>query len=160
MEVNVKVTVDLGDKTMALINSLTADQATETPKTRTMPKPKPTPKPTENPDPNEAAEVEKPAPVKLAETKPNETPEPLKGAENKGGDWGKMDDDDKLDAIKSQVTKFAKKGKASDIKFMLGQFDAQRASELNPKDYDAFYAAIIRYGEGEDIEAIFPNELD
>lgn len=72
--------------------------------------------------------------------------------------WGDMDDDAKLEAIKAEVTKHAKKGKSADIKFLLSNFDAGRASELDPKDYDAFFDTITRYGKGESVEKIFPGD--
>ncbi len=74
--------------------------------------------------------------------------------------WDDMDDDAKLEAIKSEVTKHTKKGKSADIKFLLSNFDAGRASELAPEDYDAFFDAITRYGNGESVDKIFPSDLD
>ena len=71
-----------------------------------------------------------------------------------------MDDDAKLEAIKTEVTKHTKKGKSADIKFLLANFDAGRASELATEDYDAFFDAITRYGKGENVDKIFPSNLD
>ncbi|EYA03611.1 hypothetical protein M126_3500 [Bacteroides fragilis str. S6L3] len=67
-----------------------------------------------------------------------------------------MDDDAKLEAIKAEVTKHTKKGKSADIKFLLANFDAGRASELSTEQYDAFFDAITRYGAGEAATDIFP----
>jgi len=136
----VKVTVDLGEKTLALLTGGIA--VTNTPK------------------------AEKPATVE-AETRKEETgaPEPdpsepekrtrrtkdqiaaEKAARVDG--WDDMDNDAKLEAIRAEVTKHTKKGKSADIKLLLSEFDAVRASDLAPEDYDAFYDAIIRYGKGD-----------
>lgn len=67
-----------------------------------------------------------------------------------------LDDDAKLEAIKAEVTKHTKKGKSADIKFLLANFDAGRASELSTEQYDAFFDAITRYGAGEAATDIFP----
>lgn len=71
-----------------------------------------------------------------------------------------LDDAAKLEAIKAEVTKQTKNKKGADIKFMLAQFDANRASELAPEHYNDFYAAILRYGKGEAVTDIFPEDLN
>lgn len=176
MDVNVKVTVDLGDRTMSLFNGISsADKAVET-ATETISK--------------VLADCEAEAPVEMfartfvkkqdempAQTGgPEPTPETPKEEPKKStrrtkeqiaaekaatvNGWDDMDDDAKLEAIKSEVTKHTKKGKSADIKFLLANFDAGRASELATEDYDAFFAAITRYGNGETVETIFPGDED
>lgn len=65
------------------------------------------------------------------------------------------DEEEQLEAIKNEILRHTKKGKSADIKFILGNFDVARASDLAPDDYAAFYTAVLRYGAGEDLEDIF-----
>lgn len=152
MDVNVKVTVDLGEKTVAL---LTGGMVVNTPTPKVEPKAEalkeePAPKP----EAPKADTAEKP-------TRTRRTKEQIAAEEAQTANgWDEMDDDAKLEAIKAEVTKHTKKGKSADIKFLLSNFDAGRASELAPEDYDAFFDAITRYGKGESVETIFPSDLD
>lgn len=164
MDVNVKVTVDLGDKTMSLFNGLTAaSKAVETASEtvgKVLEKYKPeTPVDTLVGEHNETPKPE--APKAEPEKRTRRTKEQIAAEEAAtANSWDDMDDDAKLEAIKAEVTKHAKKGKSADIKFLLANFDAGRASELAPADYDAFFAAITRYGKGESVEKIFPSDED
>lgn len=151
MDVNVKVTVDLGEKTVAL---LTGGMVVNTPTPKVEPKAEalkeePAPKP-------EAPKAEPEKPTRTRRTKEQIAAEEAQTANG----WDDMDDDAKLEAIKAEVTKHTKKGKSADIKFLLSNFDAGRASELAPEDYDAFFDAITRYGKGESVEKIFPGDED
>lgn len=152
MDVNVKVTVDLGEKTVALLTGGVVVN-TSTPKV----------------EPKAEALKEEPAPKSEApkadtaekSTRTRRTKEQIAAEEAQTANgWDDMDDDAKLEAIKAEVTKHTKKGKSADIKFLLSNFDAGRASELAPEDYDAFYDAITRYGKGESVEKIFPGDED
>lgn len=156
MDVNVRVTVDLGEKTVALLSgsmvvnspvakSVDFDALKVEGKAKEI----------------EAAkvdtvktEIEKPARTRRTKEQIAEDE-----AQTANG-WDDMDDDAKLEAIKTEVTKHTKKGKSADIKFLLANFDAGRASELATEDYDAFFDAITRYGKGENVDKIFPSNLD
>lgn len=102
---------------------------------------------------------EREAEVSKKETKPA-TEKPKAESKPKVDAFADMDDDAKLEAIKTEVTRQTKNKKGADVKFMLAQFDAGRASELAPENYDAFYDAIVRYGKGEKVEEIFPGDED
>lgn len=156
MDVNVKVTVDLGDKTMSLFNGFVAankavaEAADTAGKVLKKYEEEPAPKP----EASKADTAEKP-------TRTRRTKEQIAAEEAQTANgWDDMDDDAKLEAIKAEVTKHTKKGKSADIKFLLSNFDAGRASELAPEDYDAFFDAITRYGKGESVETLFPSDLD
>lgn len=161
MDVNVKVTVDLGEKTVALltggmvVNTQTAkgvDFDTLNAKEKEL---------VEKAKPTEAAKEETAAPKAEPEKRTRRTKEQIAAEEAQTANgWDDMDDDAKLEAIKAEVTKHTKKGKSADIKFLLSNFDAGRASELAPEDYDAFFDAITRYGKGESVETLFPSDLD
>lgn len=146
----VKVTVDLGEKTVALLTGGIAiantvkESIAEAPKEETA-----APK-------AEAIKAEPEKPTRTRRTKEQIAAEEAQTANG----WDEMDDDAKLEAIKAEVTKHTKKGKSADIKFLLAQFEAGRASELAPEDYDAFFDAITRYGKGESVDKIFPSDLD
>ena len=59
------------------------------------------------------------------------------------------------------MTKLTKNRKGADVKWILGQFDAASVSKTNPlspESYDDFYAALTRYGNGEALTDIFPEE--
>ena len=156
MDVNVKVTVDLGDKTMSLFNGFVAankavaEAADTAGKVLKKYEEEPAPKP----EASKADTAEKP--TRTRRTKEQIAAEEAQTANGRGD----MDDDAKLEAIKAEVTKHTKKGKSADIKFLLSNFDAGRASELAPEDYDAFFDAITRYGKGESVETLFPSDLD
>ena len=152
MDVNVKVTVDLGEKTVAL---LTGGMVANTPTPKVEPKAEAPKEETAAPKP-EAPKAEPEKPTRTRRTKEQIAAEEAQTANG----WDEMDDDAKLEAIKAEVTKHTKKGKSADIKFLLSNFDAGRASELAPEDYDAFFDAITRYGKGESVEKIFPGDED
>lgn len=156
MDVNVKVTVDLGEKTVAL---LTGGMVVNTPTPKVEPKAealKEEPEPKPEAPKADTAKTEAEKPTRTRRTKERIAAEEAQTANG----WDEMDDDAKLEAIKAEVTKHTKKGKSADIKFLLSNFDAGRASELAPEDYDAFYDAIGRYGKGESLEKIFPGDED
>lgn len=152
MDVNVRVTVDLGEKTVAL---LSGSMVVNSPVAKSV-----------NFEEGKAKEIEaaKVDTVKTEIEKPartRRTKEQIAEDEAQTANgWDDMDDDAKLEAIKTEVTKHTKKGKSADIKFLLANFDAGRASELATEDYDAFFDAITRYGKGENVDKIFPSNLD
>lgn len=152
MEVNVKVVVDLGEKTVAL---LTGGMAVNAPIQKVAPKVEAPKEETAAPK----ADAPKTEPEKPTRTRRTKEQIAAEEAQTANG-WDEMDDDAKLEAIKAEVTKHTKKGKSADIKFLLAQFEAGRASELAPEDYDAFFDAITRYGKGESVDNIFPSDLD
>jgi hypothetical protein len=139
----IKLTVDLGDKTISLVNGIIAiaKGAEEAPKAN-----------------QNAPVIElnvKASPERSAKLSGSSQKEIVSGSTEKDSSWEHLDDDVRLDAIRDQVTKNTSKGKSADVVSLLSHFDAKRASELAPEDYDAFYSAIIRYGRGESIEQIF-----
>ncbi|SHJ66607.1 hypothetical protein [Bacteroides stercorirosoris] len=162
MDVNVKVTVDLGEKTVALLTGgMVGNNLT----------PKVEPKPAA---PKEEV-AEKPAEEKKTRTRSSKPAEEKKTrtrsskpVEDKATETKKdapafadLDDDAKLEAIKAEVTKQTKNKKGADVKWMLAQFNAasvSKAEPLEPEDYDAFYDAITRYGKGEALTDIFPSD--
>jgi hypothetical protein len=156
----VKVTVDLGEKTVALLTGgIAIANTVKEPIAVEAEAPK-----AESPTPISAAKPEAPK-AAVFKTEPEKrtrrTKEQIAAEEAQTANgWNEMDDDAKLDAIRSEVTKYTKKGKSADIKFLLSNFDANRASELAPEDYDAFFDAITRYGKGESVESIFPGNLN
>lgn len=139
MELNVKGTVfvELGPQTLALLtgNALSA------------------------PVKNEVAAKSEDKKVDAPKT-PAPAPKPAAPAAKKEGPvpFEDMDDEAKLGALKAEVTKHTKKGKSADIKFILAQYDAPKTSVMDATHYDAFYAALQRYGKGETVEEIFPSE--
>lgn len=149
MDVNVKVTVDLGEKTVALLTGgMVGNNLT----------PKVEPKPAA---PKEEV-AEKPAEEKKTRTRSSKPVED-KATETKkdAPAFADLDDDAKLEAIKAEVTKQTKNKKGADVKWMLAQFNAasvSKAEPLEPEDYDAFYDAITRYGKGEALTDIFPSD--
>jgi hypothetical protein len=136
MEATVRVTVELGATTTALLSALIGGAKP------TAPAAKP-----ESAKAEPEAKEEKPKAGRPAKT---EAPK----KEEAAADFDSLDDDAKLEAIKTEVTKHTKKGKSADIKALLTGFDAGRASELDAERYGDFYAAIQRYGKGETVEAI------
>jgi hypothetical protein len=141
----IKVTVELGPQTFALINGFSAS----TTKTAVTEEVAPLVEKPKQPRTRATAKVE---PVQ--EEAPKEVAAPVEEAPTKSETFADLDDDAKLDAIKAEVTKHTKKGKSADIKALLGGFDANRASELAPEDYDAFYDGVKRYGAGESVDDI------
>lgn len=134
MEVNVKVTHELGERTLQLLaGGLFAAKTRPVAET-----------------PAKPAKEEKAAPVE----KPAKEVKAPKAEKQKADDFDDLDDDAKLEAIKTEVTKHTKKGKSADIKALLSHFDAARASELAAESYNDFYQAIKRYGAGESVAAI------
>ena len=149
MDVNVKVTVDLGEKTVALLTGgMVGNNLT----------PKVEPKPAA---PKEEV-AEKPAEEKKTRTRSSKPVEDKATETNKDAPaFADLDDDAKLEAIKAEVTKQTKNKKGADVKWMLAQFNAasvSKAEPLEPEDYDAFYDAITRYGKGEALTDIFPSD--
>lgn len=155
MEVKVNVTLDLGTATVALLNGLVkgfsapvmaaSPEAKEAVREVVKEQTKVEEKPAATASPAKPAATAKPAPA----------PKPAAPAKPAFAD---MNDDDKLETLKAEVTRHVKNKKGSDIKFMLAQFDAGRASDLSPESYDAFYDAIQRYGKGESLSDIFPAD--
>lgn len=153
MEVKVNVTLDLGTATAALLNGLVKGfsapviaASTEVKETEA----KVEEKPAAPASPAKPAATAKPAPA----PKPAASTRPAFAKTA----FADMNDDDKLETLKAEVTRHVKNKKGSDIKFMLAQFDAGRASDLSPESYDAFYDAIQRYGKGESLSDIFPAD--
>jgi hypothetical protein len=147
----VKVTFEAGESIRALVSGLF--QPTVMKQLEEKPSPEPQPiAPTPKPAVPKPAPAPKPASAKPIEEKPSV-----------GSSFADMDNDAKLEAIKTEVTKQTKNRKGADVKWMLAQFDAASVSKtqpLDPKDYDAFYDAITRYGKGEALTDIFPeNDL-
>ena len=140
----VKVTFEAGETIKALMSGFMQPRVINLPN-----------KEDEKPAATQKPAAEKPAAEKPVVEKPAATPKPKQ--ENS---FEKMNDDAKLEAIKAEVTKQTKNKKGADIKFMLAQFDANRASELAPEHYNDFYAAILRYGKGEAVTDIFPEDLN
>lgn len=147
----IKVTVELGPQTFALINGFNAAKVVDTTKAVEAP----------NQAAEEVAPAEKPKQTRTRATSKAEAPateEAPKVEAAKAKDeptaFRDMDDDAKLEAIKAEVTKHTKKGKSADIKALLGGFDANRASELAPEDYNGFMDAVKRYGAGESVDDI------
>ena len=185
MEVNVRVTVDLGDRTMSLLGGVMAANSAITDATNTCSRvlekyADPTPAAvTAAPQPEaEAPQPEKPARTRrtkeqiaadnAAAGKPQlEEPaaEPVKVSAptpqpDPSVDFDDLEDAEKLDALRDKVAEYTKKGKSADIRFILAQFDARSISQaepLDPKHYGDFYAALERYGKGESVTDIFPE---
>lgn len=148
----VKVTFEAGDTLKALVSGLFQ------PTVMNQEKPSPEPLPIDL----EPAQGPKPAEEKPAAPKPASA-KPIEEKPSAGSSFADMDNDAKLEAIKTEVTKQTKNRKGADVKWMLAQFNAASVSKtqpLDPKDYDAFYDAITRYGKGEALTDIFPeNDL-
>lgn len=148
MEVTVNVNIELGQQTMAFLTrgfmatsaKLVSTEKVEEVKTESLAKPEVPAKPA--------------APAATTKTPRPAASKPAAAAEKPA--FSDLDDDAKLEAIKAEVTKHTKKGKSADIKFLLANFDAGRASELSTEQYDAFFDAITRYGAGEAATDIFP----
>ncbi|MFK2122529.1 hypothetical protein ACIXHP_15450 [Bacteroides fragilis] len=148
MEVTVNVNIELGQQTMAFLTrgfmatsaKLVSTEKVEEAKPESLAKPEVPAKPA--------------APAATTKTPRPAASKPAAAAEKPA--FSDLDDDAKLEAIKAEVTKHTKKGKSADIKFLLANFDAGRASELSTEQYDAFFDAITRYGAGEAATDIFP----
>jgi hypothetical protein len=148
----VKVTVDLGEKTVALLTGgFAVAKAPEVKEPQKCEEAKPLKALTDAKPPKGGYDSYVPKePAPKAAKAPKAEPADANG-------WDELDDDAKLEIIKTEVTKHTKKGKSGDIKFLLANFDAGRASELSTDDYGAFYEAIKRYGKGESVDKIFPG---
>ena len=147
MEVTVNVNIELGQPMafltrgfMATSAKLVSTEKVEEVKPESIAKPEVPAKPA--------------APAATTRTQRPAASKPAAAAEKPA--FSDLDDDAKLEAIKAEVTKHTKKGKSADIKFLLANFDAGRASELSTEQYDAFFDAITRYGAGEAATDIFP----
>lgn len=148
MEVTVNVNIELGQQTMTFLTrgfmatsaKLLSTEKVEEVKPESIAKPEVPAKPA--------------APAATTRTQRPAASKPAAAAEKPA--FSDLDDDAKLEAIKAEVTKHTKKGKSADIKFLLANFDAGRASELSTEQYDAFFDAITRYGAGEAATDIFP----
>lgn len=157
MEVNVKVTHEMGDAAKKFLTDLIAAANGVAPAEAKA-------KPAEAPKEEEAkpatrrraAEVEVP---KEEEAKPVTRRRRTAAApkEDEAPAFEDMSTDDQLADIQKRITKHTKKGKTADIKELLGIFDAGRASELSAKDYADFSDALNRYDAGETIDEIFPQ---
>lgn len=150
MEVNVKVTVELGAQTLAVLTGLNAKTPAAEAKT---------------PAPEVAAEAKTPAPevetekktrtrrtaAEIAAEKAAAEAKEAPVEETKAPEFGDLDEAAQLEAIKAEVTRHTKKGKSADIKALLAYFEAGRASELAPEQYQDFYDMVSRYGAGESV---------
>lgn len=154
MEVNVKVTVDFGVETLAVLTGLKAAAQPETAKT---PAPEVAPETANTPAPDEdkpkrtrrtAAEIAAEKAAAVEETPAAKDPEP---EVEKAPEFGDLDEAAQLEAIKAEVTRHTKKGKSADIKALLAYFEAGRASELAAEQYPDFYDMVKRYGAGESV---------
>lgn len=148
---NVNVTVELGPQTLALLTGGMAAPAKPSKEAVAVLGEETAKKGAET-----IAKLE--AEKKPAAPKAEAPKAPVKPKKDEPVPFEEMDDEAKLDTIKAEVTKHTKKGKSADIKFILSNFEAGRASELDPDNYAAFYNAIVRYGKGEDLADIFPGE--
>lgn len=137
MEFTLKVTVDLGEKTLKFLTSgpIQAPQPPADPRNIFK----------ELNEKKIKEDVNKPA----AAT--DKKPEP---PAKKNLDFNDLDDDAKLEVLKSEVAKHSKAGKAADIKALLTHFGTSRASLLSVDSYDDFHDAIQRYGNGESVAQI------
>lgn len=168
MEVNVKVTVELGAQTLAVLTGLNAKAAPEAAKT-------PTPENAPQLFPSgedqkraadeagrisqetekktrtrrTAAEIAAEKAAAVEETPAAKDPEPV--AEKKPLEFEDLDEAAQLEAIKAEVTRHTKKGKSADIKALLAFHEAGRASELAAEQYPGFYDMVKRYAAGESV---------
>lgn len=149
----IKVTVELGPQTFALINGFSTAKALEMPKQVVETAEEVAPL-AEKPKQTRTRATAKVEPSQ--DEAPKEVAAPVEEvpASTKPETFTDLDDDAKLDAIKAEVTKHTKKGKSADIKALLGGFNANRASELASEDYDAFFDGVKRYGAGESVDDI------
>ncbi len=72
-----------------------------------------------------------------------------------------MSEDSKLLIIRAEVLKLTHDKKGTDVKWMLGQFNAASVTKdepLRPEDYTDFYNALMRYKNGEELADIFPED--
>lgn len=137
---NVNVTISLSADTLAVLSALTgtaknsSSQETSAAPTAQQDKAEKTPK-------GGGAGSSKP---------PKE--EPVKEApatlESYMATFGLLGDDEKIEAIKTEVTKHTKRGKSGDIKALLTFVGVARVSELQGDDIDTFMALVQRYGKG------------
>ena len=74
--------------------------------------------------------------------------------------WETMSDAEKLDAIKDEVTKIVRGNNVDGLRSILKHFEARKASELAPEQYDAFMDAVRRhYNDGESLDEILETDL-
>lgn len=142
MEVNVKVTVELGAATLAALTGLNAKAA---PEAKT---PENAPQEVEADKPKRTRRTAAEIAAEKAEAKEKTPAAPV---EEKAPEFGDLDEAAQLEAIKAEVTRHTKKGKSADIKALLAYFEAGRASELAPEQYQDFYDMVKRYGAGESV---------
>lgn len=157
MEIKVTVTHELGEATKKFLEGVfsTASSAKVSTTTSKAKNDEPVKEPAAaSPEKEEKPAARKATKAPATRTRkaaPKEPEEPT---------FADMSDDEKLDEIKTQITNTTKKrGGASDVREILGVFDASRAGDLNAEDYDEFYEALMRYRGGESVDEIFP-ELD
>lgn len=148
----IKVTVELGEKTVALLNNLTGSvvkATTQEPVNEGKTEAKPEPAaPTRKR--RTAAEIE--ADKKAAEVKQEPEVEEKPAPEPEAApEFSDLDADAQLEAIKAEVTRHTKKGKSADVKAMLAYFDAGRASELAEDQYEDFYNMVKEYAAGKSV---------
>jgi len=67
-------------------------------------------------------------------------------------DFDGMEEEDQLAEIVRLSTTFTKKGRSADIRTLVGIFDANRASELDPAVYGEYYSLLNRMKAGESAE--------
>lgn len=182
MEVNVKVTHELGEETKKFIAGLITGKISSEAAPKAAAK---IPTPSKEKEEDEVVEEKTPtrsrrgaaapakeveeteAPTRKARTPKVEDEAPATKRRARGGAakeetegpvFADMSKDEKLDEIKAKITLTTKKkGGAEDVREILGVFDAGRAGELDPKDYDDFYDALTRYRAGESVDDIFPE---
>lgn len=181
----IKVTVELGEKTVNLLQNLlnnapaaksgsvtvatsetkataqeagTADLFTqEAGEVEKAPEPKTeTPKRTRRSSAEVAAEKAA-AESKVAAEVEKEAEAPKKEV---APDFADLDEDAQLEEIKAYVTRNTKKGKSADVKALLAFMEAGRASELAPDQYETFYDLIVRYTAGEAVDVLTGADLD
>lgn len=176
MEVNVKVTVDLGDRTMSLLGGVMAAnngiaKATDTvnkvlakdddePAGQTTVAPAEKPAAPRSRRTKEQIGDDESKKIGAAEQKVVKVQAPKPEDDAASTDFASLSDEDKIDVLRTKVASHTKKGKSADIRFMLAQFDASTVSQnnpLKPEDYNAFNEALDRYSAGESVTDIFPE---
>ena len=175
----IKVTVELGQKTVDLLQNLlnnapaaktgsvtetkaTAQEAgTADLFTQEADEVKPEPK-TEAPKRTRRSSAEVAAEKAAAESKVTVEVEKEAEAPKKdvAPDFADLDEDAQLEEIKVYVTRNTKKGKSADVKALLAFMEAGRASELAPDQYETFYDLIVRYTAGEAVDVLTGADLD
>lgn len=161
----IKVTVELGQKTVDLLQNLLNNAPAA--KSGSVTETKATAQEAGTADlfTQEAATEEKPeAPKRTrrskAEIEADKAAEEKVTVKDEPAGFADMDEDAQLEAIKAEVTRNTKKGKSADIKALLAFFDAGRASELAADQYPDFYDMVKRYSAGETVDALTASDLD